>query len=90
MKAYQVFSGGLDKHGREYQELVATYIDKQRAFDHAEKIANETPLYGDILEFDVFYGDGKHASCTVFTINSNSTGWERVTIARWEEIEVIE
>ena len=64
MKAYQVFQGELDKHGRQHYDLVATYFDKQRAFDHAEKIANGTPLYGDMLEFDGWYGDGKYSSWT--------------------------
>jgi hypothetical protein len=83
MKAYQVFNCGQDKHDREYQELVATYLDKDKAFKHAEKIANETKLYGGTLQFDGFYSDGKCASWS-------EVGWEHVTIAKWEEIEITE
>ena len=81
MKAYQVFQGELDKHGRQRYDLIATYLDKQRAFDHAEKIANETPLHGDLLEFDGWYGDGKYASWS-------AVGLERVNVATLELIEI--
>jgi len=83
MIAYQVFKGDINKHGFQEYELVATYFDKNRAFDHAEKIANETRLMGDVLEFDGWYGDGKYASWS-------AVGWDRTTISRIEEIEITE
>lgn len=83
MKAYQVFKGDTNKHGFQEYELVATYLDKERAFVHAEKIANETPLMGDVLEFDGWYGEGKYASWSAI-------GWDRVIISRLEEIEITE
>ena len=83
MKAYQVFKGDLDKHGRQHYDLVATYLDKKKALDHCEKVAKETPLYGDILEFDGWYGNDKYCSWSAI-------GWERVTIAQFEEIEITE
>lgn len=83
MKAYQIFKGDIDKHGRQTYELIATYFDKERAFNHAEQIANETPLMSDVLEFDGWYGEGKYASWSAH-------GWEIVTIAKLEEIEITE
>ena len=80
MKAYQVFKGDTNKHGHQYYELIATYLDKQRALDHAEKIVNGTPLYGDTLES---YDNGKY-KCW------DAIGWERVTIVKFREIDIIE
>ncbi len=31
MKAYQVFEGDTDKHGRQTYNLVATYLDREKA-----------------------------------------------------------
>jgi len=83
MIAYQVFKGEQDKHGRQQFDLVATYLDKQRALDHAEKIAKETPLYGDVLEFDGWYGKNKYCSWS-------ARGWEITTISEFREIEITE
>lgn len=83
MKAYQVFKGEFDKHGRQRFDLESTYLDKQRAIDHAERIAKETPLYGDILEFDGWWAEGKYCSWSAI-------GWERVTVSQLKEIEITE
>ena len=83
MKAYQVFKGELDKHGHQRYDLIATYLDKQRALDHCKQIAEAEPLYGDILDEGEFYGGGKYKSW-------DAIGWERVTIAQFEEIEITE
>jgi hypothetical protein len=83
MKAYQVYKGEQDKHGRQHFDLIATYLDKQRALDHAEKIAKETPLYGDILEYDGWYGEGKYCSWS-------KGGWEITTISQFREIDITE
>ena len=84
MKAYQVNKGYLDKHGRQQYELVATYLDKQKALEHCEKIVKETPLYNeDIINFDGWWGGGKYASWSILN-------WEQETIARFEEIEITE
>ena len=47
MKAYQVFKGELDKHGRQHYDLMATYLDKERALAHTKQIAESTPVYRD-------------------------------------------
>ena len=83
MKAYQVFKSDTNKHGFEEYELVATYFDKERAFTHAEKIANKTQLMGDVLQFDGWYGEGKCASWS-------AVGWGIITISKLEEIEITE
>lgn len=82
MKAYQVYKGDLDKHGRQYYELVGTYLDSQKALDHAKSIAESTPLGDEKLESG-FYAKGKCKSW-------DAVGWERVTVAEFREIEIIE
>jgi hypothetical protein len=83
MRAYQVFKGELDKHSRQQYYLVATYLDKDRALQHCKEIAETTPLYGDTLEEGEFYSHGKYKSW-------DAIGWERITIAKFEEIEITE
>jgi hypothetical protein len=83
MKAYQVFSGEQNKHGNQIYDLVATYLDKDRAIEHARQIAQDTPLYGDILEEGEFFGDGKFKEW-------DAIGWERVCVSRFQEIEITE
>ena len=82
MKAYQVFEGDTDKHGRQIYELVATYLDKEKALQRCKEIAEATPLYGDVLE-ESCYANGKVKSWTAI-------GWERVDIAEFREIQIIE
>ena len=83
MKAYQVHSGEYDKHGRQRYDLVATYLDKEKALAHCKQIAEATPLYGDILEEGEWYGNGKGKSWYAI-------GWDRVIIAKFEEIDITE
>ena len=83
MKAYQVFKGEIDKHGHQRYDLVATYLDKEKALAHCKQIVESTPLYGDILDEGEFYGEGKYKSW-------DAIGWDRVTIAQFEEIDIIE
>lgn len=83
MKAYQVFKGEEDKHGKQYYDLQATYLDRDRALQHCAQIATNTPLYGDTLEEGEFYGEGKYKSW-------DAIGWSRVTIAEFREIEITE
>lgn len=83
MKAYQVFYGELDKHCHQKYHLVATYLDKEKALDHCKQIAESTPLYGDKLEEEDFYNEGKYKSWYAI-------GWERVEISQFKEIDIIE
>ena len=83
MKAYQVFEGDTDKHGRQTYNLVATYLDREKALQHCKEIAEATPLHGDVLEEGEFYEKGRLKYWYAI-------GWERVDIARFAEIEIIE
>lgn len=83
MKAYQIFRGEENKHGFQDYELVATYLSKEKALEHAQKIVDETPLNGDKLIDDGWYGNGKYKSWT-------AQGWSFVCICRIEEIEITE
>jgi hypothetical protein len=84
MKAYQVFEGDTDKHGRQIYNLVATYLDKEKALQHCKQIAErDTLLHGDVLEEGEFYANGRIKCWT-------AVGWERLNIARFEEIEITE
>jgi len=83
MKAYQVFQGDTDKHGRQTYDLVATYLDREKALQHCKEIAEATPLLGDVLEESEFFANGKFKDWT-------AVGWEIVDIARFAEIEITE
>jgi len=79
MKAYQVFSGDLDKYDDQYYDLQATYLNKQHALEHCEQIVAK-----DI--------DGKDAkkiekdNWVAWIVE----GWHIVTICKMEEIEITE
>ena len=83
MKAYQVHKGEENKHGHQDYELQATYLNKEKALEHAKKLVEETPLYGDKLIESDWYGNGKYKSWTAH-------GWGYVTICLIEEIEITE
>jgi len=83
MKAYQVFKGEQDKHGNQRYDLIATYLDRERALQHCKELAESTPLYGDLLEEGEWYGNGKFKSW-------DAIGWDRVSIAEFREIEITE
>jgi hypothetical protein len=83
MKVYQVYRGEENKHGFQDYNLQATYLSKEKALEHAQKIVDETPLYGDNLIDGGWYGDRKYKSWTAH-------GWTFVCICRIEEIEITE
>ena len=64
MKAYQVHKGEENKHGHQDYELQATYLNKEKALEHAKKLVEETPLYGDKLIESDWYGNGKYKELT--------------------------
>jgi hypothetical protein len=78
MKIYQVYSGEEDKHGNQQEYYIATYVSKEKATEHCERIVKETPLYGERLE-EVEGNWGKHW---------DAIGWGRVTICALYEREV--
>ena len=81
--AYQVFKGDTDKHDNQIYDLVATYLDKEKALQHCKQIAETTQLYGDVLEESEFYANGRYKCWTAI-------GWERVHIAQFREIQITE
>jgi hypothetical protein len=83
MKAYQIFKGDVDQWDNQHYDLVATYLDRDKALQHCKEIAESTPLHGDILEDGQFYDNGKYKVWTAI-------GWSRVDIAKFEEIEITE
>lgn len=84
MKAYQVFEGEINKHGHQLYNLIATYLDKENALSHCKQIVESTQLNGDILEEEEFYGEGK------FKRWDRTNFWEKSTIVKFVEIDIIE
>ena len=84
MKAYQVHSGEENKHGHQSYELEATYLSREKALEHAQRIVAETPLYGDTLHETDWYGSNKQYK------SWTAQGWGFVCICRIEEIDIIE
>jgi hypothetical protein len=82
MKAYQVFTGDIDKHGRQYYELLATYFDKERALHHCRRLAEEQAQRGELVE--------EHPTKDGKSIGWYAVGWESVEIAQFLEIEITE
>jgi hypothetical protein len=81
MKAYQVFEGDFDKHGRQFYELKGTFLSPIKARELANTIIKNTQLYGEEIE-----------SITTPTGITywNAVGWEIITICKIEPIEIIE
>jgi hypothetical protein len=84
MKAYQVYKGDENKHGFQDYELQATYLSKEKALEHAKKLVDETPLYGDKLIEEDWYGPNKQYK------DWTAQGWTFVCICRIEEIDITE
>jgi hypothetical protein len=82
MKAYQVYRGTENKHGFQEYDLQSTYLSREKALEHAQKIVDETPLYGDTLIDEGWCGDEKFRSWTAHGLTS-------VCICKIEEIEMI-
>ena len=84
MKAYQVFHGENDKHGNQQWDLIATYLNKDKAILHCDTIVATEKLYdGDVIEFNGWSKCGKFATWYV-------RSWEYTGICRFEEIEITE
>lgn len=85
MKAYQVFKTNFHRVDERRYELVATYLDKQRALDHIEEIAKNVPLKeGETLVDGKWYNGGTYKS---WLINGK---WTTLTASSVQEIEITE
>ena len=81
--AYQVFTGDEDKHGRQTWELLGTYLNKDKAEEHANKIVSETELRGDNL---IDEGWEKCGSYRMWMAH----GWDYIGICKINKIEITE
>lgn len=80
-KAYQVFTGDLDRHGHQRFELDSTYLSKDRALIRCK----------EIIEAEEF----KNENIGMTTLKNGNTyweasGWDIITICKLEEIQIIE
>jgi hypothetical protein len=82
MFAYQVFKGDCNKHGNQIYELVATYLDIEKAISHCNQIVSSTPLYGDELE------EGDYVNNNLIVRYWDAVGWERLTICEMRTIQI--
>jgi hypothetical protein len=79
MKIYQVYSGEEDKHGFQREYYVATYVSKEKALEHCERIVEGNKVGDDEILEEVEGSWGKHW---------DAIGWSRVTICALYEREV--
>jgi hypothetical protein len=81
MKAYQVYTGDLSKHGHQYYELHSTYFSKETALEKCKELV---ALHGyeseTVVESEWWNGD----KCKSWDV----IGWEIVTICKLEEIQI--
>jgi hypothetical protein len=81
MKAYQVFECGMNKHDFPYTNLVATYLDYDKAIKHGREIAlkeagnDELTLNNSTASKDVYW-----------TVKD----WVIITVAEVKEIDIVE
>ena len=81
--AYQVFTGDTDKHGRQTWELLGTYLNKDKAEEHANKIVSETELRGDNLIAEEWAKDDLYRIWMAH-------GWDNLGICKINKIEITE
>lgn len=80
MKAYQVYSGDIDKHDRQYYSLDSTYLSYEKALERCEEIIKPEILKGEEVEQT---GSEGRIWWTV-------EGWEPVIVCKLEEITITE
>lgn len=90
MKAYQVFKGEENKHGFQEYDLQATYLSKEKALEHAQKLVADTLLSdNEHIEEANWSDNGKYKS---WYIPDYAWGevYKRIHICRVEEIDIID
>ena len=86
MKIYQVYSGDTDKHGRQTEDYLATYLDRDKALAHCHEIVNKLKLQGeDINEGSWGKEDGIERG-----IIWTAKGWDYVNICYLYERSISE
>jgi hypothetical protein len=83
MKAYQVFKGDYDKHGRQYYELDSTYFDRERALQRCKEIIEDDEFKNETVKNDTEFNCEEYMSWYI-------PGWDTITICKMEQIEIAE
>lgn len=87
MKAYQVFSGEINKHGFQKYKLEATFLSLPKAQKFFDAIVdNETKTGEDRVELFPKYDEQGEIIYLVATIQD----WEYIDIAKIEKIDIVE
>lgn len=81
MKAYQVFTGDLDKHGHQKFELDSTYLSKGMALIRCKEIIEAEEFKDEKIELTTLKNGSMHWE---------ASGWDIITICKLEEIQIIE
>lgn len=82
MKAYQVFKGDFDKHGRQYYDLDSAFFSKEKALQRCKEIVEDDEFKNEKVVGE-WFGDGKYKSWDIM-------GYDIITICKFEEIEITE
>jgi hypothetical protein len=83
MKAYQVFKGDYDKHGRQYYELDSTYFSRENALQRCKEIIESDEFKNETITEDIEFNCDSYMSWDII-------GWEIVTVCKMEKIEITE
>lgn len=81
MKAYQIFKGDLDKHGRQYYELDSTYFDKEKALQRCKEIIEDDKFKSETVT--------EEFNCETY-MSWDIIGYDIITICKMEQIEITE
>lgn len=76
MKIYQVYSGGVDKHGHQTKEYLATYSHRYMAMDHCHELVRELLMQGEVIE-ETAWGKEDEKECGIVW---TAEGWDYVNI----------
>jgi hypothetical protein len=83
VKAYQVFSGDYDKHGRQYYDLNSTFFSKEKALQRCKEIVEGDKFKNETIIESEWYNLGRAKDWDI-------QGWEWITVCRLQEIEITE
>lgn len=76
MKIYQVYSGDTDKHGRQTEDYLATYLDKEKALEHCRQIVAALVEKGEHIEEGKWGKEDSLESGIIWTAH----GWDYVDV----------
>lgn len=76
MKIYQVYSGDTDKHDRQTEDYLATYLDKEKALEHCRQIVAALEEEGEDIEERKWGKEDNIESGIIWTAH----GWNYVNV----------